>query len=121
MTFDATLSRIFVDLDQADRRREAEAAQRDPLKHRLTRVFAAGVPANYRYFNAGKDGRGRRIFFCTATHRNAAGFFLTWRQVETETMTKRDQWSARRKKKDAKAIARKRLAAFREKRSKLAD
>lgn len=117
----ARLADLFGELEQAERRREVEAAQRDPLKHRLTRVFAAGVTANYRYFNAGKDGRGRRIFFCTATHRNAAGFFLTWRQVETATIMKRDQWSARRKKKDAKEIARKRLATFREKRSKLVD
>lgn len=115
--FDANLSRIFGDLDQADRRRESEAAQRDPLKHKLTRVFAAGVPTSYRYFNAGKDGRGRKVFFATASHRNAAGFFLTWRQVETPIMMKRDQWSARRKRKDAKAIARKRFEAFKAKRT----
>lgn len=83
---------------------------------KLTRVFAHGVSPSYRYFSAGLNGKNQRVHFCWATNRNAAGFFLTWRETTTANgkQTKRDKWAARRKRKASKALALRRCQAFKQ-------
>ncbi len=94
---------ILADLQQAQLRRQRAAAELDPKAHKLSMVFPTG--ANYRYWDAGVDGIGRAVRFCWSTRRNAAGYFLTWRELRTKRgkgrhrigeRWRRDQWLARK-------------------------
>jgi hypothetical protein len=111
------------DLERARNDREAKAARLDPVAHKLSKLLDG--PERYRYWPAGKDGRGRTVRFCYATVRNVAGYYLTWREVETPvkrkgkpktgdlvSTTERDQWAARKLRRAACALAEKRAAAF---------
>jgi hypothetical protein len=115
--------------EQDNMRNEAEAAKANPQAHKLSRVMAEGR-LNYRYYDGGRDRRGRRVTYCYSTGRNVAGYFLTWRQVETPAKRKatkigdlvstieRDQWSASRSKKTIKGRAEARCKAYRARRRK---
>jgi hypothetical protein len=104
---------------------EERAAKANPKAHKLSRVMAGKYGLRYVYSDGGKDKRGRKIWFCRSTHRNVAGYFLCWRQVETPakkkatkpgdlvSTIKRDQWTGFKSKKSAIALCRRRAAAFR--------
>ena len=84
----AAVQNMFADLFRGfekDRRaREFTAAKADPTKHAMTRVMDGGT--GYTYFRAGaKDAISKNVttLICVARHRNAAGNFLIWRQVDT--------------------------------------
>lgn len=86
----AEVQRMFADLfhgaEKERRAREFTAAKADPVKHALTRVMDGGT--GYTYFVAGERRLARKRFrttICVARHRNAAGNFLIWRQVDTYT------------------------------------
>lgn len=85
-------------------------AKADPKKYKLTTIFPDGT--NYHYWPAGMDGRNRKVHFCWSTKRNAAGYFLTWREVIGKDNGKRDMWSARKTKSACAEIARRRQNAF---------
>lgn len=86
--------------------REQAAAKRDPISNKMSRLFPAGVSAAYRYYPAGKNGKGQRILYCWSSHRNVAGFFLGWREVYMKNgNVKRDRWLSRRVKGRCKEIA----------------
>ena len=88
---------------------EAEAAKRDPLANKNSRVFDAGVSTGYRYYGGKKNGKGQRVMFCYSVHRNTAGFFLGWREKYRKNGTvKRDRWVSRRVKARCMEIARRR-------------
>lgn len=97
-------------------KKESERAKADPKANKLTRVMEGKYGMRYWWLYAGKDGLGRKVWFCWTRHRNVAGYFLGWRQVENKKgLIKRDQWIARKVKKRAKAVAERRAAAFRAK------
>ena len=103
------IQELLRSFEQMNRERESAAAKRDPFKNKTTRVFDAGVSAAYRYWPAGKNGKGQKVMFCWSTHRNAAGFYLGWREVYMKNGTvKRDRWLARRIKNRCAAIAKRR-------------
>ena len=105
------LAPLFEDLERQHCSRLAEAAQRNPLANKLSRVFGAGVSMNYRYFPAPKNGKGQRVWFCWSTHKNVAGFYLGWREVYMKNGTvKRDRWLSRRVKARCKEVAKRRAA-----------
>ena len=85
----------------------------DPQAHKLTRMMADGKSANYRYMGA-TNGRGQAVWFCWSTQRNAAGYFLGWRETYLKrkkkdgTYAKRDQWTARKAKKRVMELAQRR-------------
>lgn len=105
------LGEMWNDIQQAQMEAEERAARAEPLAHRLSRVMERGKPLNYRWW--GVPGRGRHTRYCYATHRNVAGFFLTWREVEVKDRVTRDQWAARRVKQRCIEIARRRAEAHR--------
>lgn len=109
------IAAMFAELDRDLNAREAERAKANPNRHKLTTVMPDG--ASYRYYPAGHDGRRREVRFCWSTKRNAAGFFLGWREVLGQGLGRRDQWLARRRRTAVKAIAGRRANAFRAKRS----
>lgn len=108
---DPTFRDLILSFNEMNNDREAEAAKRDPLAHKLTRVFDAGVSTSYRYYGGKKNGKGQRVLFCYSVHRNTAGFFLGWREVHMKNGTvKRDRWVSRRVKARCMEIARRRAA-----------
>lgn len=106
---DPTFRDLILSFNRMNNDRQAEAAKRDPLSNKLCRVFDPGVSTSYRYYTAPKNGKGQRVLFCWSSHRNAAGFFLGWREVYMKNGTvKRDRWLARRVKSRCAEIARRR-------------
>jgi hypothetical protein len=94
---DPTFRDLILSFNRMNNDREAESAKANPLANKTTRVFDAGVSTNYRYWGPVKNGKGQKVRFCWSTHRNAAGFFLGWRETWMKNGTvKRDQWSSRR-------------------------
>src|SRR5260221_9396480 len=108
------LARLFADFDRDNLRREHETVAADPQKHKLTRVMLGRYGLNYNYLTAGVNGKGQSVCFCWSTHRNAAGYFLGWRQTRMIKGTvKRDRWVARKQRNAVAKVAERRVAAFR--------
>lgn len=116
MTLDAAnklISEIWGEIQQMDRERAVARAKADPKTNKLTRVFDGEM--RWRYFDAGKDGRGWNVRFCWSTTRNAAGYFLGWRELlppkwsRAKFDMKRDQWIARKARHRCKTKALQRL------------
>jgi hypothetical protein len=108
----ARLAPIFHEFQQAEMARIEKAAKADPVRYRLTDVMP----------------RGRKIKFCWSVHRNVAGFYLGWREIETPIKRKRpakvgeavatitrDQRCARRVKKRLEELQKRRTDALRAK------
>lgn len=126
-TLQRMLNEMFGQVQRNFNAEESARAKADPQAHKLTRVFEGRT--NYRYYDGGKDSRGRKVWFCYSTGRNVAGYFLTWRQVETPaklkarkpgdlvSTTTRDQWSASRSKKTVKERAAARCKAYKARRA----
>ena len=70
------------------------------------------VSRGRRYWRAGRDGLGREVRFCWSSHRNVAGYFLTWREVIGKSGFKRSQFSAHRSRKACRAMAERRREAW---------
>jgi len=83
---------LWADMQRQRNEAEKSAAQADPVKHRLSKVMEGGN-TGYCYHER-TNGRGSRVRFCYSKHRNVAGYFLIWREIETARSVKRDQWDA---------------------------
>lgn len=83
---------LWSDIQRQQNEREAAAARTDPVKHRLTKVMEGGK-LGYGYIEH-RNGRGSRVRFCYSHHRNVAGYFLIWREVETKKKVVRSNWDA---------------------------
>jgi hypothetical protein len=100
---------LIISFERSNNHREAEAAKRDPLAHKTTRVFDAGVSTGYRYYGGKRNGKGQRVLFCYSVHRNTAGFFLGWRETYRKNGdVVRDRWVSRRVKARCIEIAKRR-------------
>lgn len=89
--------------DSLERQRKAVLA--DPAGHKLTTHFPEGARLAYRFFRV-RGKRGPEVRYCYATERNLAGYFLSWREtIRADGSGKRDQWSASKQRKIAKARA----------------
>ena len=98
------MARIWNEVQQTSNAAERKAAQANPKAHKLSKLFEN---ASYRYFSAGRDANGHRIAFCYSCHPNAAGYFLTWREMTgSDGCGSRDLWVAHKQRKVAKAFAR---------------
>jgi hypothetical protein len=92
--------------------RQLAAIKADPVSHKKTTLFDG--PVRCRYYAAGTDGRGREVRFCYTTTRNAAGYFLGFREVRSKTVVKRDGIVANRRKATVRDRARDLSEKFRE-------
>jgi hypothetical protein len=115
----SALNRIWRSIEGDEMKRESARAKADPQAHKLTRVMEGKHGSSYRYRSAGTDGLGRRVLFCWSVHRNAAGYFLGWREVYSKPRgkrgaytVKRDRWVARKAKWRARDVAVRRAASF---------
>ena len=109
---DPVIAGMFADFARMNREREEAAAKANPQAHKLSRVFR---DSRYRFYEAGQNGRNQVVRFCYSSHRNVAGYFLGWREIEGKTQTKRDQWTARKTRSAVADIARNRYNKFIEK------
>jgi hypothetical protein len=97
------LEPMFRELEQVSMRRESDAAEADPERHKLTRVFTG--PMRYRYWRS-KDGRGTKVRYCYCTTPNAAGYYLVFRERQfKDGRVVRDQWRATERRIDAGRLA----------------
>lgn len=104
------VAELWADIQKSSNDREAAKAKADPIAHKLSRVIEGGT--GYTYYSAGKDGRGRKVRFCWSSHRNVAGYFLGWREVESKKQTKRDMWAARKVRRRLAELAKRRADSF---------
>ena len=117
---------MFRQMEQEQREREEAAAKANPAKFKLSRTMERGKPTSARYWGIVKDKRGRKISYCWSAHRNVAGYFIGWREVETPvkrkrapkpgdvlSTVKRDQWTARKVKKRLEELQKRRTDALR--------
>jgi hypothetical protein len=124
----AAFADIFRRMEQEQMEAEERLAKADPAKFKLSRTMARGKPLSLRHWGAVKDKRGRTIKFLWSCHRNVAGYFVAFRQVETpikrsrpprpgETVAtiKRDQWTARKTKRSLEELQKRRTKALRAK------
>lgn len=72
------LNRAFADILAGHHDRMREAAERDPVKNKLTMIWPNGQEPSWRYYGGGVDRRGVSYRFCWTTNRNAAGYFLSF-------------------------------------------
>jgi hypothetical protein len=113
---DPTLRRLMNDFAKGEDEWWREAAKNDPVKHRLT--LRMDGHAGYTYFDAGCDGRGVRVRFCYSKNRNAAGYYLVWRQRESKRYVRRDQWDSSTSKASAVSTAKDMFDRFKAERAK---
>jgi hypothetical protein len=73
------ITRMFAEMEQTRLESIKRAAREDPVKHKLTTVFASGK-MQYTYWNGGQDRRGTRYRFCASEYTNVAGYNLVWRE-----------------------------------------
>lgn len=110
---------MMAEMTVASHDRIRDEAARDPAKHKLTTVFPRDGHTRYRYWQS-KAGKGvREVRFCYSTGRNAAGYFLTWRERDVGGgRWKRDQWAARKVRKAACSLAESRCLALEKRRGR---
>jgi hypothetical protein len=99
---DQLVADVFGDLERDSRKLELERVKADPGKHKTTRLMAAGKPCSYRYA-LGAHG----VRYCWTCWRNAAGYFLSFREIHDHEarQVRRDKWVAHKKRKLAKDTA----------------
>lgn len=95
----------------------AKQAVKARRKERTARWFMPGR-GNYRYYLGGKDGKGRRVWFCYSLHRNLAGYYLSWRLVVGKSRSRYDRTVAFKHKKPAIRVAQRRALAFKQAQAK---
>lgn len=68
----------------ANSKAQADAVTRakaDPKSHKESFVFE-DTHYRYNYIDAGTNGRGWSVRYCWTTTRNAAGYYITWRETK---------------------------------------
>ena len=101
------LENFMLEMEVSRRQALIARCKADPVGNKLTLQFDG--PMRWRYYDGGTR-HGRSYRFCYTTTRNAAGYFLFFREVRSfrKGTGKRDQFSASRKKSicAARALAR---------------
>lgn len=111
------LGDLWREVAAAGRAATFSKAKADPQAHKLTKIMDEGKSASWRYWSAAPDGLGRQVRFCWSCNRNAAGYFLGWREVVSKNGTiKRDRFLSRKLKHRVREIAAARRDAWNAKR-----
>jgi hypothetical protein len=110
---------MMEEFEKVERELEARRARRSPDANRLTKVMSA--PLHYRWWEAGKNKRGDRVWFCVSNYVNVAGYFLIWKEVRVTKRGRRygppvrSMWSAKKDPSAAVRLVKRRVEAFKEK------
>lgn len=96
------LSQFFNELELADHRRKLKAIEADPKAHRTTTMMGP-KGSSYRCVEGEPDHTGRRVLFCWSCWKNAAGFYLAWKEEHGDDCFKRRAFTAHRTRKAARA------------------
>jgi hypothetical protein len=100
--------KVAADLEALAREIEAAAAKSNPDAHRNTRIMARRNATLAYDHAAGCDPNGAAIWFCVSRERNAAGYFLFWREWRTATNFHRTEFKGIADRGVALALARRR-------------
>jgi hypothetical protein len=95
---------VMRDFMRNERRAELADIRKDPKANRLTRIMGPKGDS-YRYADGGADHVDRRVWFCWACHRNAAGYWLAWKEVRGGKNAQRSAWTSHDTKKAARAFS----------------
>lgn len=99
---EAAVGDVFARVERDWVRDELRKVRSDPEANKLTRLM--GPKGNtYRYADGGRDHTGRTVRFCWSCWKNAAGYFLAWKEVRGENQGERVGWTAHRTRKAARA------------------
>jgi hypothetical protein len=85
------LRAMWHEVQVASERNAVAAAKADPEKHKLSKLIADNKSASYHYYPVKYR---RAVRWCWANNPNIAGYYLSWRQVETQRTIKRTQFKA---------------------------
>jgi hypothetical protein len=99
------LEPIWRQVMETEREIEAENVDRDPEAHKTTRLMEN---SNYRYWPAKRRTEtGARVSFCYTTHRNRAGYYLSFREVWDQKKGEgfREKFVAHKKRREARYMA----------------
>jgi len=95
---------IWNEMEIAAQRVELRKIREDPNGNRLTGLMGSNG-SSYQVLDAGKNANGESLSCCHSSWKNAAGFYLYWLEIETETEdgweVRRVDWQAFKKKKTA--------------------
>ena len=107
------LNRVWQEMEQSRLETERDRAKKNPAKHKLTHIMADGKNPTYWMLEKFKLETGETVHYCWMKHRNAAGYFLTFREVwdEKKGVGRRDMWRAFKVKKQAEEAAMRRCDA----------
>jgi hypothetical protein len=90
---------------------ELKRVKANPEANRLTLIFENGT--NYRYFRTERNKGGPEVRFCWTTKRNAAGYFLAFREIIYKKGTsERDQLVADKVKRRLIELSQRRASEF---------
>ena len=99
----AAANKLVADIWAQIERAKADNHAANPEKYKRSRFFPDGL--RYRYFET-KRPRRPTIRWCYTSTKNAAGYYLCFRQTVTQKAIKVDEVSAFQRKKDAIETAR---------------
>lgn len=95
--------KMIADIWADIQRMNAEHHARNPDSHKKSTLFPDGL--RYRYWQTKRKGRPT-IRWCYTSTKNAAGYFLCFREAVTQKHIRTDEISAFKRKKDAIETAR---------------
>jgi|SRR5215467_896649 len=87
---------MWADIQRSSQEQAVRAAKAEPEKYKLSKLIADNKPASYMYYSSKETQhpRHRAIRWCWTRYPNIAGYWLSWRQVETKRTVKRTQFKA---------------------------
>jgi hypothetical protein len=80
----SAFTRIMNDLDRISREREEIEAKKHPELYRNSQTMERGKSTRYTFFAlpTGHGRKGETVRFCYTKHRNVAGYYLSFTQIE---------------------------------------
>jgi hypothetical protein len=103
---DPAIQRLLRDMERHENERELERVRANPEAHKLTRLMQPGKRVSYRHFKGG-GVPGCQVHYGYCVWRNAAGYFLSFREVFNAATGEgeRDKWVAHKTRKAARSTA----------------
>lgn len=96
------IQRLFKDISIQQQQNRVKAARQNPSKYWLSTLIADNKPASYRYMVI-KRTQSSEHRWCRSCHKNIAGFYLIWYEIENKRKIKRTCFTAEKTKKAADA------------------
>jgi hypothetical protein len=103
-----SIQKLKQEMEISRQQKLIEATETDPDKYWLSTLIADNKPATYQYVTVLKT-KSSEHRWCAACHKNIAGYYLIWYEIETKTRLKRKHFTAEQKRKDAYAYIKRKI------------